>query len=791
MESGPGNHKWTCPLCSDSDSNLPRLHDHMLREHSNKPKLIALARLSIEGHSRGSKKVELLEKLEKIESGVSVAKTVVAEMASFRADTEVKKAFAKAVVEGNSPYVICEQEWLYEIVDVGIKIGFKAKKDHPTLHKPPSAGSFKISRATLTPFVDQHCQDIIQQRLEQVKQEAAVRGCTQVSDGRSNINNDPLLVFGVVAGATFFPQGAHNAGDAKKDALFLSGVAKNYLNGEDGLGDDTFGNVSDGAKACLNALDILEADEFLVPSRCQSHAVSLFIKAVATKVGLFATAIDKASRVIDFIRTRSRVNAVLKKKSEGNSVFRFVPTRFGTHVIGVGRMLRLQVAIQDTLSDSTYLEYKSSHTAKLKSEIFDPVEGIIRSVSFWKDLAFFHKIMLPAVKALRLMDSSCVRAKDVINIWENLEGRLVVALMQDDFAAYDVEVKQAVLKQYVQSRTDAHRPVFDAAWVLDPANRQRLRELASGRCTEDERETWSSRRDNTLLVLRTMVKRRKLLDQRQEFRKQSKAADSMKRAKVEAPGELGEFVLDVERHQAGWRNECCRVETEFLEYVSGNGQFSAAGSSSSSSAGTSSEAFWFAQGCFLNFYAIRIMNMAATISDVERLHKVYSGIHTPCRNRLAESRIDRLALARISSRLLSLDPKPFISQLDDFTSYSKEEEQTLVEWGQLQSQAVGHLARTIQEPSLDGSVRLDPPMVTGSSEMAPGSSALSSESEPLSTPAGVAESDTVFDESEVEIEETAECEPAYSGSTVGIESKAVRFSSGLQNFPLFLELFRN
>ena len=91
------------------------------------------------------------------------------------------------------------------------------------------------------------------------------------------------------------------------------------------------------------------------------------------------------------------------------------------------------------------------------------------------------------------------------------------------------------------------------------------------------------------------------------------------------------------------------------------------------------------------------------------------------------------------------------------------------------------------------SFRLDPPMVRGSSGMAPGSSALSSESEPLSTPAGAAESDTVFDERKRgrDRRDGAECEPAFSGSTVGIESKAVRFSSGLQNFPLFLELFRN
>ena len=714
MCSGPGNNKWTCPLCLASDSNLPRLHDHMLREHQSNSKLIAIARLSIQANSRGLKKDSLLEILDKIERGSSAASPL-EEMASFRTDRELKKVLAKAVVEGNCPFVICEQDWVYELLDVGIKTGFQAKKEKPQLARPASGRSFKVSRTTLTPLVDHHCQEVIRCRLEQVKQEAAVRGCTQVSDGRSNINNDPLLVFGVIAGSTFFPQGAHNAGDSKKDALYLAKVSKDYLDAEDGLGDDTFCDVSDDAQACLNALDLLEEEEYLVPSRCQSHAASLFIKAVATKVDPFPGAIAKASKVIDFIRSRSRVNAILKKKTSGNSVLRFVPTRFGTHVIGVGRLLALQVAIQDLPSDSTYLVYKSTHTAKIQSEVFDPVEAIIRDVSFWKDLKFFHRIMLPAVRALRLMDSFSVRAKDVIDIWENLESRLIVELMHADFASVNVEVKKMVLEQYIKSRTNAHRPVFDAAWVLDPANRQKVREFASGRCTEEERETWSSRRDNTLQVLERIVKRKTLLEQKQEFRKQGKTPKDVKRTKVEAEEQPPvEFVLDKERHSADCTAEFERVQGEFFAYISGTGAFSTASSSSSSSL---DENFWFMAGCSLSFYAIRILNMAATISDVERLHKVYAGIHTPSRNCLTDSRVDRLALARIASRVLSLDPKPFISQLDNFATYSPAEELALAEWAMVQSQAVSHLARTIQEPTLDGSVRLDPPVPMATSEV--------------------------------------------------------------------------
>ena len=367
-------------------------------------------------------------------------------------------------------------------------------------------------------------------------------------------------------------------------------------------------------------------------------------------------------------------------------------------------MLSLKTAIQDLPSNEGYVEYKATQTAKVQRDVLEHFEGTICDVSFWEQLKFFHRVMLPAIRALRLMDSCAVRTKDVIRIWESLEDRLIVELLHPDFEKVELELKQTILSLYYQARAAAHRQVFDAAWMLDPANWQKVKELASGQSDEYENDMWATRRENTFATLRTMIKRRMLIKQRVAWRnaQESSDAESSKRSKLEE--NPPSFILDKERHAEDSYREFETVESEFVHYCAGIGSFSSAPIGPVDS-------FWYARGSRLNFYAIRLLNMAASISDVERVHKVYSGIHTPERNRLDENRVDRIALARIAFRIFQLPPKPqiLLEQLAAFSKTSSEDEQALFDWGELISRATRTTVRTVMEPTQDG-VRLDAPI---------------------------------------------------------------------------------
>ena len=138
--------------------------------------------------------------------------------------------------------------------------------------------NFKISRHTLTQDVDGECVKIINEATQRFTRLAEELGATMVSDGRSNINNDPLLVLALRAGDGFLPLGAHNTGSNKKDAEYLVRYSIEYVNLHEKLACHTYALVSDGARVCLNAMDTLADKEYLVAIRCQSHCCLAFVE---------------------------------------------------------------------------------------------------------------------------------------------------------------------------------------------------------------------------------------------------------------------------------------------------------------------------------------------------------------------------------------------------------------------------------------------------------------------------------------------------------------------------------
>jgi len=91
--------------------------------------------------------------------------------------------------------------------------------------------------------------------------------------------------------------------------------------------------------------------------------------------------------------------------------------------------------------------------------------------------------------------------------------------------------------------------------------------------------------------------------------------------------------------------------------------------------------------------------MVVTTSDVERLHKVYSLIHTPLRNRLKQDKVDLICSAQLATRQELLVEKPFFQGLDQFEKLSDLEEQGLNKWGEMIALAEERTIMTISQPT--------------------------------------------------------------------------------------------
>jgi hypothetical protein len=203
-----------------------------------------------------------------------------------------------------------------------------------------------------------------------------------------------------------------------------------------------------------------------------------------------------------------------------------------------------------------------------------------------------------------------------------------------------------------------------------------------------------------LEVLEITVRRKVLVDLRvkkQDARKRQRIAEeapddvrSAEDPRTSPPVSGAEFEVEFEKL---WT----LVQKEFRDYYAGEGIYA--------EEKLGSEDEWVTTDGALRFFAVRILNMACTISDVERLHKVYSGVHTPARNRLSNGRVDELSMARLVLRIRETERMTKHRRIEDddiryFATLTLDKAMAALHaWGVVLSDALVAVARAINQPS--------------------------------------------------------------------------------------------
>lgn len=133
------------------------------------------------------------------ESGDRATKSI-ARMFPFDPVARLKQAFAETVIDHELPFRICDSGLGNPILAAGIEIGARWHSDAISKNKKfvltpevlPKASDYVVDRKKLT----EHVGDLAKASIEKAQQNFLVLakkyGATQVSDGRSNICNDPF-----------------------------------------------------------------------------------------------------------------------------------------------------------------------------------------------------------------------------------------------------------------------------------------------------------------------------------------------------------------------------------------------------------------------------------------------------------------------------------------------------------------------------------------------------------------------------------------------------------------------
>lgn len=208
------DRKYKCPFpgCIHSGTGFERAFKHCLSLHSKEPGTLEVLRLALT-KSKGETKINLTSMLNQ-----AIASTSAPPSRSNSPTRETKKnphkdsltkACANAALKGKLPLSFVEKEWTEELVQTSIDIGFAAAKAG---EPKPAASSLLVKRRQFTQFFDNMVNSIVSIAKQLFVGTAATYGVTVMSDGRSNINHDALLVFAFASSISLFLFGSVCAG---------------------------------------------------------------------------------------------------------------------------------------------------------------------------------------------------------------------------------------------------------------------------------------------------------------------------------------------------------------------------------------------------------------------------------------------------------------------------------------------------------------------------------------------------------------------------------------------------
>jgi hypothetical protein len=558
------------------------------------------------------------------------------------AQDRVRNALAVVCLEHGLPSAFVESAALHEFVDavrnVAVAEGSAKMK----------ADVLLCSRTTFTRVMDKVATGFVETRMAEKKKDLAESFCTFTVDSRTNING--LSITAVNAESKrigMVPVAAVPPSAGAKDARVVADMVKKLLE-ENELGTYALAVCMDGAAVNVKAFALLESEIGVLTIRCQSHLMSLLLKDFF-KLPSFAFLKKDLETLYSFVRHNQRVWTLFLSLTNNKVLFRPMEVRFASYVVALERVLQLRNSLTSLFDNEEYKSWVKTQRPE-KRVVAREVAKIVRNAKFWGAGKFLANVSKEAVWALRILDQFNVSPGGIAAVWDSLGARFVQAInggaeedvdsdssdsseesSGDDKAKAkftpSISMKREIVETYLRRAEEASCDLLDAAWALNPPN---WREVVRMTLSEEEVDidSWRAIKSSTEGVLR------KIVDRAQSKKSVSERVETMK-----------------------------KLANEFSQYATRSGEFGRLAYEDEDPV-----AWWVASCTLLGKYAVRLVeSVVVTISNTERLHKVYALVHTDTRNRLHHQRADRFARAAFWMRAARLPPKANDVHVSDFT----------------------------------------------------------------------------------------------------------------------------
>ncbi|KAL5270254.1 hypothetical protein ACHWQZ_G001106 [Mnemiopsis leidyi] len=195
-------------------------------------------------------------------------------------------------------------------------------------------------------------------------------------------------------------------------------------------------------------------------------SLSLLAEDIVGKIPVLDEVAENAKKVVNYVRSHNLLAGTLKKESQ-KILLNPNDTRFGTTILLMDRLLELKTEVTQLFhSDKADELLRSFGRVELK-ERFKQVLKIVQDLSFWDDVRYVLRLVLPILHLIRLCDNYQGTGADAV-------GNIYAKMLElQEFYRLDPEIKndhRSKLSEFLSCRWGMlHSPLMDAGYLLNPA----------------------------------------------------------------------------------------------------------------------------------------------------------------------------------------------------------------------------------------------------------------------------------------------------------------------------------
>ncbi|XP_042490785.1 uncharacterized protein LOC122070656 [Macadamia integrifolia] len=331
----------------------------------------------------------------------------------------------------------------------------KAINEAPRGYKPPCA-----DKIATTLLLEEKTK--VDQALMFIKQRWRTYGVSVVSDGWTNLKNQPLMNFIAVSdGKAVFINVIDCSGDEKSSEF----IANLLLEAIESVGTQkVFQVLTDNSSICRDAGKIIETRyPHIFWSGSMAHGLSLLmkdiVKSAKPNLAFVGENYERAKRIMRYINNHSSAMYIFRT-FPALDVIRVSKSRFGHHFVVLEGIARVKNALVNLVLSEEWEKLKRGGS---KSNLeHEEVKRTILDDDFWKMVTTILAFIKPIWEMICFCDSDKATIGEVYPKLDAMLGCIKDALL-DSIEAYQV-VSDLFIAQWKQMNI----PLYGLAYVLTP-----------------------------------------------------------------------------------------------------------------------------------------------------------------------------------------------------------------------------------------------------------------------------------------------------------------------------------